>query len=853
MNKKGFTLIEALAAIIIGIIMIIAVPAVSKYILKSDRAVYVSDVSAYVETVRGKYEMKEYGPLLQDDEIMIVPIKSVILEKGTDESPYGKYEPEKSYVIIVPERNKYDFYATVIDETNTGMIEVNSNSLDEKVIKEDIVEEVPMLSMFETAGAIYEINGKAYKRIETREIEGEDVNQDEDIKAYVFKDITVEEDDGTKIVYTITLDNKGATTPGTTTIYELYTVGWYSDIGVTNRIRKITAPFKNGYEFLGYFTGEDGRGTQVITLTGLVIEGTERTFKNHGTLYAKWKECRDGYYSHDSLTCTQCPEGYRDGTNVENKIAESACLKKVGAGKYVKTAKDKNVSTCAANTFKNAHTVTYGQTSTCPACTTLGSGYTKSPGGTKDTGCYMTLTDGQYVKNIYDKTASSCPADNYSLAKTVNYGQKSLCTPCTNLGMYYTSSAGGTGPTGCYMTVAAGKYKTSATGIATSNCANDYYSENHTSNYGSTDNSCTICPEGYRNKGAAAEGIAKCLMTISAGKRVTTAGGSQTGCQNGAYSDQRSIGYGQTSNCTTCPAGYQNGSGAEGINNCVMTISAGNRVTTANGAQSNCAANTYSSQRDIKYGKTSGCTNCPSGYSVAAGSGTSKGSCKITCSANTRVATADSTCSSCGSGKTISSHTVSAGNTSSNCTDCSNKENVNSWGSGCNIASCKTGYTISDNTCVPCDNIAGAASYGDGCTVTSCSVGYYLSNNTCVRCSIENIRPKGTCTNGVREAEISYYYYQENHSQPHQVQTGPSRVDCGTETVTVTCGGSGSTHSYYWDWHNNHSTINYCKYACPTNCSNRGKAYWTCTHGANRISQPDGPYLEDDFYCWCSD
>ena len=61
-NEKGFTLIEALAVIIIlGVVMIIAVPAVSKYILRSDKAVYASDITAYVETIRAKYEMKEYG------------------------------------------------------------------------------------------------------------------------------------------------------------------------------------------------------------------------------------------------------------------------------------------------------------------------------------------------------------------------------------------------------------------------------------------------------------------------------------------------------------------------------------------------------------------------------------------------------------------------------------------------------------------------------------------------------------------------------------------------------------------------------------------------------------------------
>ena len=86
MKKNGFTLIEMIAVIIIlGIIMLIAIPAVTEYILKSDRATYATDVIAYLETARADYEMKEYGELLKDDEIMILlilkrEIKKVHLE-----------------------------------------------------------------------------------------------------------------------------------------------------------------------------------------------------------------------------------------------------------------------------------------------------------------------------------------------------------------------------------------------------------------------------------------------------------------------------------------------------------------------------------------------------------------------------------------------------------------------------------------------------------------------------------------------------------------------------------------------------------------------------------------------------
>ena len=164
-KKSGFTLIEVLAVIIIiGVLAIIAVPAVTKYISRSNDSVYASDAFAFTENVRSKYEMGEYGDYLKDNEIMIVPIRTIVLEKGNEEeSPYGAYEFEKSYVIIVPEDNQYKFYVNILDETNTGIINVPANSLDKSSVMQDIQAEIPTVSSFEITGTIYRLNGKEYR------------------------------------------------------------------------------------------------------------------------------------------------------------------------------------------------------------------------------------------------------------------------------------------------------------------------------------------------------------------------------------------------------------------------------------------------------------------------------------------------------------------------------------------------------------------------------------------------------------------------------------------------------------------------------------------------------------------
>ena len=187
-NKNGFSLIEILAVIIIiGIVMIIAVPAVSKYILKSDKAVYASNVQAYLETIRGKYEMKEYGALLKDNEIMIVPIEHVILEKGDSKStPYGDYDFKRSFILIVPENKGYNYYATVIDTAKAGLLGVPANKIGEDAIREGITDDIPILDTYKLPNTTYTYAGKTYKRSDVRNIEGEDVNSG--FSVFVFKE-----------------------------------------------------------------------------------------------------------------------------------------------------------------------------------------------------------------------------------------------------------------------------------------------------------------------------------------------------------------------------------------------------------------------------------------------------------------------------------------------------------------------------------------------------------------------------------------------------------------------------------------------------------------------------------------
>lgn len=165
MGKKGFTLIEIITVIIIiGIILTIAVPAVSSYILKSRKTNYSGTISAYVETIKGEYDMGEFGDYIDDSELMIVPIKIIKLEKGeSDSSPFGKYDFDKSYVLIKSNTYTNDYYVTFVDSADYGVSNVKIDNVSSETIdKVNSREITDITSYFSCNGKEYEFNNNIF-------------------------------------------------------------------------------------------------------------------------------------------------------------------------------------------------------------------------------------------------------------------------------------------------------------------------------------------------------------------------------------------------------------------------------------------------------------------------------------------------------------------------------------------------------------------------------------------------------------------------------------------------------------------------------------------------------------------
>lgn len=83
------------------------------------------------------------------------------------------------------------------------------------------------------------------------------------------------------------IDGRSATTAGTTSFYEYYQKGFYSDYAHTVEIRRITTPTKLGCQFMGYYTGKNGTGRQCIDANGSIIIANN-TFTEDTILYAYW-------------------------------------------------------------------------------------------------------------------------------------------------------------------------------------------------------------------------------------------------------------------------------------------------------------------------------------------------------------------------------------------------------------------------------------------------------------------------------------------------------------------------------------------------------------------------------------
>lgn len=98
--------------------MIIAVPAVSRYITNVRKNAYITTIKEYQSGVTQKVNNLEYS-FLDIDTTYYVHIDNVLLEKGGN-SPFGDWLD--AYVVVTYNGNGYDYYWTSVDESGYKVI-----------------------------------------------------------------------------------------------------------------------------------------------------------------------------------------------------------------------------------------------------------------------------------------------------------------------------------------------------------------------------------------------------------------------------------------------------------------------------------------------------------------------------------------------------------------------------------------------------------------------------------------------------------------------------------------------------------------------------------------------------------
>jgi prepilin-type cleavage/methylation N-terminal domain protein len=142
MKKNAFTLVELLAVIVIlAVLLTIAVPAVSNYIVNSKKESYVVVMQEYLAAARNLILSEQVKAPLDKNEVTILSFDAIPLEKGTTTSPFGsEWVDSKSYVAVINsgtgEDPHYTYYITSQDQDGYALpMEEEGNFGREDIIK----------------------------------------------------------------------------------------------------------------------------------------------------------------------------------------------------------------------------------------------------------------------------------------------------------------------------------------------------------------------------------------------------------------------------------------------------------------------------------------------------------------------------------------------------------------------------------------------------------------------------------------------------------------------------------------------------------------------------------------------
>lgn len=138
LNKKGFTLVELLAMLVVlGILMAVTVPNISGILSQSKSNIIKEDVNKMVDTTKVKISSNKKINNPENGKCLIFTLDYLNDSDDYREGPNGgKYDFFGSFVIVKREGSKYKYYVRLV-EKNTGSPNYGINLADYAVIEKD--------------------------------------------------------------------------------------------------------------------------------------------------------------------------------------------------------------------------------------------------------------------------------------------------------------------------------------------------------------------------------------------------------------------------------------------------------------------------------------------------------------------------------------------------------------------------------------------------------------------------------------------------------------------------------------------------------------------------------------------
>ncbi len=515
--------------------------------------------------------------------------------------------------------------------------------------------------------------------------------------------------------------------------------------------------------------------------------------------------CAANTYSNAGASaCTSCDSDYANsGTDAASHAGVASCKVTCAAGTYVASANAACTDVGSGYYTTASQTISQGSTGSRSACSSLNAFYTASDSGRNaTTDCYGTTSSGKYVSTAKSGEVT-CAAGGYCAGSVkVYYNSTGGRTAC-GAGKY-NASTGSSASSAC-TNITAGCYGTSASSSCPAVCAANTYSDAGAS-------SCSSCPTDYKNSGdtaASHAGSASCIITVSGGYYIGTAGDNSSNwdeCACGTYKASHTVAYGSTSSCAPTDAGYYAAAGASSQTKATAGYYAAAGAcsqTACSGRTKYSAAGAASCSTVLTGYYTTGCNSssnaCTSQTICAKGTYCSSG-VAYDCPGGTYGSTTGLSTNAC-SGKCTAGYYCPAGSTSATQNACATNATSAAGSDAISDCVCKAGYS-------------GDASTSSG-TCTACACGYYkgsTGNTSCTK-TTAGYYATGTGNTGQTKATAGNYAAAGACSQS-------SCADLGGGLYSSSAAGSDATNDCY-------ATVPATKYLS----SSTSTSFTTCTAG----------------------